>query len=90
MELPISDKLRVGAIEYEVQMCSEKELTTCGTHTPYYSLIQLDGSMNHDLVQAVFLHEIIEAINHQHELKLDHSQISSLGHALAQVIRDLK
>ncbi len=89
MELPIPDKIRIGAIEYDVQMCNEKEIATVGIHTPYYSSIRLDGSINHDLMQVVFLHEIIEAINHQHELKLDHSQMSSLGSALAQVIRDL-
>ena len=90
MELPIPDKIRIGAIEYDVQMCTEREIPTCGEHTPYYSSIRLDGSVNHDLVQAVFLHEIIEAINHHHELKMDHSQMTSMGFALAQVIRDLK
>lgn len=89
MELPIPDKVRIGAIEYDVQMCSEKEIEHCGTHTPYYCQIRLDGSVNHDLTQSVFLHEIIEAINHHHELRLEHSQMTSLGFALAQVIRDL-
>ncbi len=89
MELPIPNKVRIGAIEYDVQMCGEKEIEHAGIHSPYYCQIRLDGSINHDLVQTVFLHEIIEAINHHHELGLNHSQMSSLGFVLAQVIRDL-
>jgi hypothetical protein len=89
MELSIPEKIRIGPIEYDVQMCNEKEIEHVGTHTPYYSQIRLDGSVNHDLAQTVFLHEIIEAINHHHELKMEHSQMSSLGFALAQVIKDL-
>ena len=89
MRLWIPEKLRIGPIEYDVQMCNEKEIEHAGTHTPYYCSIRLDGSVNHDLMQAVFLHEIIEAINHHHELKMEHSQMTSLGFALAQVIRDL-
>ena len=89
MELPIPDKVRIGAIEYDVQICNEREIEVAGTHSAYYSQIRLDGAMNHDLVQTAFLHEIIEAINHNHELKLEHSQMASLCHALAQVIRDL-
>ena len=89
MELPIPDKVCIGAIEYDVQMCNEKEIDAVGTHAAYYSSIRLDGSVNHDVTQAAFLHEILEAINHHHELRLEHSQITSLGFALAQVIRDL-
>lgn len=37
-----------------------------------------------------FLHEIIEALNYNYELKLEHEKISILGSTLYQVLKDNK
>jgi hypothetical protein len=59
-----------------------------GETDPVNNLIWIKASMPEDQRQATLLHEIIEYINEDLELKLKHHQISGLATALHAVASD--
>ncbi len=50
--------------------------------------IAIDSQVEQQLQGAVLIHEIVEVLNFDLELKLQHEILSSLASALYQVIRD--
>ncbi len=90
MKLPIPDKFRLGPFDVRVKWYSPEELKDLGSFVPYKSLIQMDNDISEDREQELFLHEIMEAINHHYEVGLEHKQITVIAVAIAQVIRDLE
>jgi len=50
--------------------------------------IVIDSIQPLEMKESTFLHEIIEKINKDNELDLEHKQITALGTQLHQVLRD--
>jgi len=53
-----------------------------------YSEITIDPSFSADVQKIAMLHEILEALNTQHEYDLAHNIIASLSTCLYQVMKD--
>lgn len=85
-------KVKIGGIWYKIEYKKDlgrdrEHLGECNCNT---AKINLDSSLNDDVEKKVLLHEIIEAINWENELKLEHNKISTLEMNLYQVIIDNK
>lgn len=83
--------LKIGGHDYTVTKnpaCQIDGLVCCGAHNGSLETIQVN--LNHPLgtQQATLVHEIIEAINWMHELKLEHTAICTLSEVLYQVLKD--
>ncbi len=89
MRIPIPEKFQLGSFDIHVKMVSADEILTVGEYRGYSQTIRIDREMNENLLQGVFVHELIEAINDTYELGLEHPKIQVLSMALAQIIRDL-
>ena len=89
MRIAIPEKLRLGPFDVRVKWYKSEELRALGHFVPYVNLIQMDSELSEDVQQELFLHELIEGINHHYELGLEHPKITTLSLVLAQVIRDL-
>ena len=84
--------IKIGGIYYKV--IYKKDLARdrghlgecCGNSAE----IGLDNNLNKHVEDKVLLHEIIEAINFEYELKLEHEKISILESSLYQVLIDNK
>jgi hypothetical protein len=50
--------------------------------------IHLDDTLTNDMFLATLLHEVIEVINEENELKLEHRAIQTLATQLFQVLKD--
>jgi len=61
----------------------------CGSHIGVYkgkeNVILIDDTLEKQVKEETILHEIIEAINMNLELSLEHPQITALAHSLYQV-----
>jgi len=88
MVLP--DTIRLGGYTYAVKLKAalsrdEGALAhSCGNALE----IEIDSTIPEQNQESALLHEIIEQINYRYELKLRHSQITTLETALYQVLRD--
>lgn len=84
--------VKIGGIKYKIEY--SKDLTRdrgnlgeCCCNT---SVIRLDSDLGFHMEKKTLLHEIIEAINFEYEMKLEHTKISILETALYQIIIDNK
>ena len=89
MKLNIPGSIRIGPFDIKVRMLDEKLMESTGEYLPYFKEMHLDETRPEDVTQETFVHEVIEAINRHYEVGLEHKQITVLGMALSQVIRDL-
>ncbi len=91
--MKIPDKVLIGGHEYPVEVIDgDTRFLNSGELNTWTQEIRINTSDGHpEGAQAeAFLHEIIEAINHDNELKLEHRNISVLGTQLFAVIRNNK
>lgn len=84
--------IRIAGINYIInfiddlsndQECSGRVLIKKGE-------ILIDSSMCQDMRNATILHEVLEVINSENELKLEHHVIQCLATQLYQVLKDNK
>lgn len=88
--------VRFGALPYRVELLDDfiqipeypgKRLQ--GACWMDKKLIQLHANKGSpDVTQETFIHEVIEAINFEYDLKLPHTSIKTLGVALHQVFKE--
>lgn len=84
--------IKIGGINYRIEY--KKDLTRdrghlgecCGNN----ATIGLDDNLDYNVERKVLLHEIIEAINFEYELNLEHNKISIFETALYQILIDNK
>lgn len=92
--MKIPKTLKVGGIIYQVKrvigLAAGREDNAMGVCDPNVCKIKLDSSLTTQALESTFLHEIIEAIDIQYDMKLDHGIISTLEVALYQVLKDNK
>ena len=70
------------------RLIQTQEPTTHGETTFIDSTIAINSNLQLDSKQETLLHEIIEVLNYNAELKLKHNQISSISSLLYSVIKD--
>ena len=91
--MKIPNTLKIGGHEYTVKPITTQlrdisgEFGACD-HNKHQIL--LDKALPQSRQECTLLHEIIEAINEQHELMLEHAKICTLEQALYQVFKDNK
>lgn len=91
--MKIPSVIKIGGVDFTVIVNDDyKEedanVRTMGQMDYFKGQIWIRESIGDNMKESVLLHEILEAINEAHELNLKHSQITSLEHALYQVIKD--
>lgn len=88
--MTIPDKIKIGAlmmnVVYDEHLASSNErFGECDTMR---ARIVIDSMQPKDHMELTLIHEIIEKINLENELRLEHPQISCLTNALYQVLSD--
>lgn len=82
--------VRIGGIDYKI--VRKKGLVAdednYGDMTHRTATIYLDADLDPQVEDTTLFHEIFEAIDHQHEMKLPHHQIQTLSNAFCQIMRD--
>lgn len=89
--MKIPKKVLIGGHDYSVNVIQgDIRFLNSGDLNTWTQEIRVNTADNHpESAQAeTFLHEIIEAINHDNELKLEHQNISILSTQLFAVIRN--
>jgi len=85
--ITLPQKLKVGGLEYTIEL--DPKLLEHGIVDFVAKTISL--AMNdQDRIEQTLLHEILEIINCEYELALDHMKISILENVLYQVLKDNK
>ena len=90
MNIPVS--VKVGALIYQVRQESGLfgRHSKFGQHDFFRQEILLDADLPDRAKQSSLVHEIIEAINYNYELGLEHNKITTLETALYQILSDNK
>jgi len=86
----IPSKLKILGHSYDVILIDDNETSGFGSLNPNTNTIRLNKNKTQSQIESTLLHEIIEALDHNLELKLEHRQISALEAGLYQVLRDNK
>lgn len=88
----IPDKLKVGGHFYEVLKHFDRAKidgdNNLGTHSGTFLKIWLETNMSLSMQEDVFFHELVEAINFQYNIELNHHQVSLVSSAFYQVLTD--
>lgn len=88
----IENKLKICGMDCEITKVENyaRDYNFLGTFCGNDSIIKLDNALKLNIEQKTLLHEIIEAINYQFELDLEHNKISTIESALFWIIKDNK
>ncbi len=88
--MPIPVRIKIGALTYDVVLdpTLSAERRMFGELCPLTQKINIEANATKEQQQETLLHEIIEAINNNCELNLQHNQIQTLGFMLHQVLKD--
>lgn len=88
--MQIPKKIKIGGLIFKVEL--HENLTTglgsYGQMRPADMKIVIDSTIAKPMQESTFLHEIIEVINTNLELGMEHKIISALEAGLYQVIKD--
>jgi hypothetical protein len=86
----MQDKLKIAGLDYEIKL--EKYIArdsgALGMHCGNSAIIKVDADLRGSVKQKVLLHEVLEAINYEYELKLEHEKLSVLDSALFEIIKN--
>lgn len=82
------DTIKIGGIHYKILPVDSKISESYGKVVFECASIHLDETLIHDMALATLLHEVIEVINEENELKLEHRAIQTLATQLFQVLKD--
>ncbi len=82
------ETIKVGGIHYKIIPCDSKVTDSSGKIIFGSAVIHLDETLCPDMALATLLHEVIEAINEENELKMKHRVIQTLATQLFQVLKD--
>ncbi len=87
MNLP--EKIKIGAHEVTVLLQNRKESQEMGYFDIWHSNIgiNIDGTPE-DIQAEVLLHEVLEAVCHFNEIRIEHNQLTAISEGIFQVIRD--
>lgn len=84
------NKIFITGLEYEIEYTKNlaRDSDALGTHNGNHAVIKIDVDLKPHVQQKVLLHEILEAINFEYSLKLEHDKICVLESSLFEVIRN--
>lgn len=89
MKFPSS--IKIGGHYYDVEEVGYRENDYAGSYQADHHLIQINTEAGTPSSHAeTFLHEILEVIDDQAELKLDHKVLNDISQWLFMVFRDNK
>ena len=88
--MKITPTVKIAGVTYTIRISPHMRLEDdcSGKLRIGRAIIDLDDYMDPDIAKATLLHEIIEAIDTENELKLEHNKIQSISTQLYQVIHD--
>ena len=86
----IPNKLKILGHSFDVILIDDNETDRFGSMNPNTNTIRLNKNKTQSQIETTLLHEIIEALDHNLEIKLEHRQISALEAGLYQVLKDNK
>lgn len=89
--MKIPKKLKIGGHWFNItlgNLLKEKSVDSSGRFVPRYNKILIDTDSTQSNQEATLIHEIIEVIDHQNELNLEHKTICILENSLYQVLKD--
>jgi hypothetical protein len=84
----ISDDIKIGGVRYKIIPVDSKISDSYGKVIFESASIHLDETLCPEMANATLLHEVIEVINEENELKLEHRAIQTLATQLFQVLKD--
>lgn len=86
------NNIKIGGLNYSVKKVKDlaRDHAALGRCCGNSASIEIDMEIGKNVTDKVLLHEIIEAINFEYELNLEHNKISILAMALHQVLSDNK
>lgn len=84
------DKIIIAGLEHSIilEKYIARDNNALGMHCGNSAIIKIDDDLNNNVKRKVLLHEILEAINYEYELKLEHNILSVLESALFEVFRN--
>ena len=82
------DDIKIGGVRYKIIPADSKVSESYGKTIFESASIHLDETLIHDMALATLLHEVIEVINEENELKMKHRAIQTLATQLFQVLKD--
>jgi hypothetical protein len=82
------DDIKIGGIKYKILECDPQVSESYGKTVFESASIHLDETLAPEVARATLLHEVIEVINEENELKLEHRAIQTLATQLFQVLKD--
>jgi len=87
--MKIPEKIKIIGKMIDVKIVKNKELPNLnGQFQTQYNLIHLNEDVEPQQLEETLLHEIIEFIETQLELKIEHKSICALSECLYQVLKD--
>lgn len=91
--MKIPKEIKIGGLVYKVEQKNlrrdevEDNSGYCRVNGEY---IAINSELTDNVKESTLLHEILEAINFNHQLELTHSTIMTLEATLYQVLKDNK
>lgn len=82
------ETIKIGGVEYKISPMDRKISESYGMVIFESAAIHLDETLCPDMALSTLLHEVIEVINEENQLKLKHRAIQTLATQLFQVLRD--
>lgn len=88
--MSIPKEVKIGALTYTVVLdpTLSAERGLFGEMCPLMQRINIEANATAEQQEQTLLHEIIEAINNNCELNLEHNQIQTLGFVLHQILKE--
>ena len=86
-------EVKIGGHRYKVifkDLDKNEASNNCGYCRTTDNEIYINSSMSQEQQESTLLHEIIEAINFNYQLDLEHNKIQTLEATLYQVLKDNK
>ncbi len=83
-------RLRIGEMEYRLvfRKVLDRDPTCVGLCIPSKTKISLRTGLDADFRFETLLHEVLHAIEHEHDIKLKHKTVYGLANALSSFLQD--
>ena len=82
------DNIKIGGVRYKIIPAESNVIDSSGKVVFGSAVIHIDETLQYDMALATLLHEVIEVINEENELKMKHRVIQTLATQLFQVLKD--
>ena len=82
------DTIKIGGVHYKIIPSESNVIDSSGKIVFGSATIHIDETLQHDMALATLLHEVVEVINEENELKMKHRVIQTLATQLFQVLKD--